>query len=91
MIKTKTILASIAVGGLLFANPVLAASTRSADLLPTSGIELVATDASRVSAPVEDGNAIGGRSTPVLLILFLLIAGGIYAAASGGGGNDSPG
>ena len=82
--KTKSLLASLAVASLALAQPVSAA-TRSADSLPVNGL--------RVAAPVtnanyqDDDNDDGG-STAVILGVVLVVLIGI--AAISGGGSDSP-
>jgi hypothetical protein len=88
MARVKTLLASVAAMGLVFAGPALAA-TRAHDALPSA---TSISDLSRGAAPMTDANAANRRPT-LLLILFaaLFIGGLIIALSSGGGHNDSPG
>jgi hypothetical protein len=83
--KTKTLLASIAVAGLVVAQPVSAA-TRSADSVPQTGVQS-ADAADRIgSITGESEDAIRGRPLLILLLLFGGLA-ALLLALSGGKSN----
>jgi hypothetical protein len=97
MVKTKTLLASVAATGLLFANPAFA-STRSHEALPDAGFELSATDFARSFAPMTGANYLNNEDTEddatvPLIILGLLVAGGLILILSDDDDDDddSPG
>jgi len=82
--KTKTLLASLALASLAAAQPV-AAATRSADSLPQAGAQPV-TSADRAGSIVGESEEIG--SSIIWIIALFAIVGVIVIATSG---NKSPG
>jgi hypothetical protein len=83
--KTKTILASMAVASLAMAQPVSAA-TRSVDSLPRTGVQSTAA-AERVGSIGEEADELRGRP----LLLILLIGGALAALILALSGGKSPG
>ncbi|MET0180502.1 MAG: hypothetical protein ABW194_08480 [Novosphingobium sp.] len=92
MFSAKSLLASVAAAGLLFANPAFATSTRAGDSLPSAST-MVPVDLARASSPIDDASELRGRKRGALWIFAALAAIGliIALAASGGNGSDSPG
>jgi hypothetical protein len=84
--RTKTLLASMAVAGLAVAQP-LSAATRSADSLPSAGIQPSVTSSDRVSSIVDESEDLRGK--PILLII--LLAGGLAALIAALSDGKSPG
>ena len=84
--KTKTLLASIAVASMVAAQPV-AAATRSADSLPVTGVQS--------TQAVERAGSIDGESEEFLrgrpLLLIVLLAGVIAALIVLASDGKSPG
>jgi hypothetical protein len=84
--RTKTLLASLAVASLAVAQP-LSAATRSVDSLPQGAVQSNTT-AERIGAYSDESEDLRGQ--PLLLILLLFgVVGGLILAVSGG--NKSPG
>ena len=83
--RTKTLLASMAVASLAVAQP-LAAATRSADSLPQSGVQSTAA-ADRTGSIHGEAEDVRGR--PILAIL--LVAGLLAALIVALSGSKSPG
>ena len=67
--KMKTLLASLAVAGLAFAQPV-AAATRSSDSLPSRGVQPSTTSVER-TASLGDQEAEELKGNPLLLIIAI--------------------
>ena len=84
--KTKTLLATIAVAGLTVAQP-LAAATRSAESLPVSGVQ-AAQPVERVGAVNAESEELVG-AMPLILILGMFLA--VAAIVLASSGNKSPG
>lgn len=82
--RTKTLLASMAVASLAMAQP-LSAATRSYESLPETGVR----SADRVGSISGESEAeeVGGSPILVVGIVFLVVAGLILALS----GNKSPG
>jgi hypothetical protein len=83
--KTKTLLASMAVASLAFAQPVSAA-TRSSDSLPRSGVQSTAA-AERIGSLEDEAEDLTGRPLLLILLLFGTIAALVFALS----GSKSPG
>ena len=83
--KTKTILASIAMAGLALAQPA-AAATRSFESLPATGLELGSVERSGSLMGEEEG--IGTTIGPWVVIGVLVVAGALILVLSSG---KSPG
>jgi hypothetical protein len=79
--KTKTLLASLAVAGLAIAQP-LSAATRSADSLPQRSTQSMAVADRAGSLADESEEMRGKRVIPIALIALILAA--IILAAGGG-------
>jgi hypothetical protein len=90
MIRTKSVLASVAAAGLLFANPAFAASSRSSDPLP-SVAAMVPVDVTRASSPVEDSSELGAGVGFVFYALALAALIALVVVISDGGDNDTAG
>lgn len=88
--KTKTLIASLAVASLALSQPV-AAATRSYDSLPSQGVQS--------SVPADRAGSIAGeteamRGSPMIIILLVFgVLAALLALSSGGGNNTgrSPG
>lgn len=80
--KTKTLLASIAVAGLAFAQP-LSAATRSADSLPRTSVQTTDT-ADRTGSLTGEAEDLQGKPFLLLILLF----GGLAALLLALGGNS---
>jgi len=84
--KTKTFFASLAVAGLLMAQP-LAAATRSYESLPAHGVQS-AQAADRVGSIGTEAEALKGSPIALIGILFVVLAGLLVLAGNSGGGGD---
>ena len=78
--KTKTILASLAVSALAFAQPA-AAATRSYESIPASGVKSSAT--ARAGATVGEAESLRGAPVVPIVITFAVLA-AIVLLLSGG-------
>jgi len=83
--KTKTLLASLAVVGLAFAQPV-AAATRSYESLPAKGVQ--SADVERTGSVVAEAEATAGNN---LWLIFAGLALTVLLIAVASGGSKSPG
>jgi hypothetical protein len=83
--KTKTLLASLAVASLAVAQPVSAA-TRSSDSLPSRGVQSTEA-ADRIGSLTDESEELRGRPLLLIILLFGTIAALILALT----GNKSPG
>ena len=79
--KTKTILASLAVSALALAQPA-AAATRSYESIPATGV----TAPARAGAAVEDADSLRGAPVVPIVITFVVLA-AIILLLSGGKSN----
>ena len=85
--KIKTLLASIAAASFMMAQP-LAAATRSADSIPSLGLQRVAAPVTNANYQDDDDDDDDGGSTAVILGVVLIVLIGV-AAISGGGGDSN--
>lgn len=83
--KTKSLLASLAVASLALAQP-LAAATRSSDSLPSQGVQSTSA-AERAGSIGTEAEAIRGQPILLIVLLFGVLA-ALLAVSSGG---KSPG
>ena len=83
--RTKTLLASMAVASLAVAQPVSAA-TRSADSLPSAGVQPSVTS-ERIGSIAGESEELRGRP----LLLIILIFGSLAALVAALSGGKSPG
>jgi len=83
--RTKTLLASMAVASLAVAQP-LSAATRSSESLPQKGVQS-SVSADRVSSIAGESDDLRGRP----LLLIILLAGGLAALIIALSGDKSPG
>lgn len=88
--KTKTLIASLAVASLAVSQP-LAAATRSYESVPSQGVQAAA-PADRAGSIGAEAEAMRGSPMIVILLVFGLLA-ALLAVSSGSGNNTgrSPG
>ena len=82
--KTKTLLASMAVASLAIAQPVSAA-TRSADTLPRTGVQSIG-PSDRVGSLAGEAEELQGRPIVVIVLVFAVLAALVFALS----GNKEP-
>lgn len=87
--KTKTLLAALAVSSLVLAQPA-AAATRSYDSLPKSGVQATTTSPDRVGADVGETDDLNSTMTIFVIILLFAGVGGLIAATTGESPPTSP-
>jgi hypothetical protein len=84
--KIKTLLASIAAATFVMAQP-LAAATRSADSIPSLGLQRVAAPVTNANYQDDDDDDDGGSTAVILGVVLIVLIG--VAAISGGGGDSN--
>jgi len=84
--KTKTFVASLAVAGLIVAQP-LAAATRSYESLPAHGVQS-AQPADRVGSIGTEADALTGSPVLVIVLIAGVLAALLLVAGSGSGSTN---
>ena len=79
--KTKTLLASMALASLALAQP-LSAATRSSDSLPQRGVQATQS-VERVGSLADEAEDVRGRPAVIIIIIAAIIAALILATTGG--------